>query len=72
MEYVVLRDEKTGKVIKLGRFGDNFLQEKFHQGEWIWDSILDRELHDGWLEKISEVEAEKIIALMWRREKIAA
>lgn len=33
MEYVVLRDDKTGNVIKLGRFGDDFLQEKFYRGE---------------------------------------
>jgi len=72
MEYVVLRDEKTGRIIKLGRFGDNWLQERFYQGEWVWDSILDRELHDGMLELISQVEAEKIIALERRREKIAA
>lgn len=72
MEYVVLRDEKTGKVIKLGRFGDNFLQEKFWHGEWVWDEVLDRQLFDGWLEKINEVEAEKIIALQRRPEKIAA
>ncbi len=72
MEYVVLRDEKNGKIIKLGRFGDNFLQERFHTGEWIWDEVLDSQLFDGWLEKISEAEAEKIIALQRRPEKIAA
>lgn len=72
MEYVVLREEKTGKVIKLGRFGDNFSQEKFHQGEWVWDDVLDRQLFDGWLEEISEAEAKRLIALQFRQEKIAA
>jgi hypothetical protein len=72
MEYVVLRDEETGEIEKIGRFGDQFLQEKFHQGRWIWDSFLDRELLDGLLEKISEAEAEKLIALQHKREKIAA
>ena len=72
MEYVVLRDERTGKIIKLGRFGGDFLQEKFHRGRWVWDEVLDRQLHDGWLEQISEVEAEKIITLQTKREKIAA
>ncbi|MBA2737022.1 MAG: hypothetical protein H0U50_09585 [Pyrinomonadaceae bacterium] len=72
MEYVVLRDEKTGEIIKLARFGNDFLQEKFYQGEWVRDEVLDRQLFDGWLEKISETEAEKIIALHLRQEKIAA
>jgi hypothetical protein len=72
MEYVVLRDEKSGKILKLGRFGDDFLQEKFYQGEWVWDDVLDRELHDGWLEEISEAEAEKIIVKLLEQEKVAA
>jgi len=72
MEYVVLRDEETGEIEKLGRFGDGFLQEKFYQGDWVWDSFLDRELLDGLLEKISEAEAERLINLHRRREKIAA
>lgn len=72
MEYVILRDEETGEIEKLGRFGENWLQERFYQGEWIWDEILYSELFDGLLEEISEEEAEKIIAQMLEREKIAA
>lgn len=72
MEYVVLRNEETGEIEKLGRFGENWLQERFYQGEWIWDEVLDRELHDGLLKKISEAEAEKLIATQLRQEKIAA
>ena len=62
MEYVILRNEETGEIEKLGRFGEDWLQERFYQGEWIWDEVLDRELADGLLEKTSESEAEKIIA----------
>lgn len=72
MEYVILKDEKTGEIEKLGRFGENWLQERFYQGEWIWDEVLDRELFDGLLEEISEIEAKKIIAFQTEREKIAA
>ena len=72
MEYVILRNEETGEIEKLGRFGGNWLQERFYQGEWIWDEVLDRELLDGLLEKISEAEAERFIAVQLRKEKIAA
>lgn len=73
MEYVILKDEETGAVEKLGRFGENWLQERFHKGAWVWDEVLDRQLHDGLLEEISEAEAGKIVAaLERRREKIAA
>lgn len=72
MEYFVLRNEKTGEIIKLGRFGDDLLQESFLKGEWVWDEVLDRELFDGLLEEISETEAEEIIAQQMEREKIAA
>ena len=72
MEYVVLRNEETGEIEKLGRFGENWLQERFYQGEWIWDEMLDREMFDGLLEEISETQAKKIIALQTESEKIAA
>jgi hypothetical protein len=72
MEYVILRDEETGEIEKLGRFGENWLQERFYRGEWVWDEILYSEMFDGLLEKISEEDAEKIIAQMLEREKIAA
>ena len=72
MEYVVLRDEETDEIEKLGRFGENWRQERFYQGEWVWDEVLDRELSDGLLEEISEAEAERLIALRFAPEKIAA
>lgn len=72
MEYVVLRNEKTGEIVKLGRFKENGLTERFYCGEWIDDRILYSELFDGLLEEISEAEAEKIIASQFEREKIAA
>ncbi len=72
MEYVILRNEETGEIEKLGRFGEDWLQERFYQGEWIWDEVLDRELSDGLLEEISKAEAERLIAVQLRQEKIAA
>ncbi len=72
MEYVILRDEETGEIEKLGRFRETGITERFHNGEWIRDRILYSEMFDGLLEDISEAEAEKIIALHKQREKIAA
>lgn len=72
MDYFVLRNEKTGKIIKLGRFGKDLLQESFRNGEWLWDEVLDREMFDGLLEQISETEAKKFIAQILKQEKIAA
>lgn len=72
MEYVVLKSEKTGKVIKVGRFKENGLTESFRNGKWLRDRILYSELLDGLLEEISETEAEKIIAEILKQEKIAA
>ena len=72
MDYFILRNEKTGEIIKLGRFGDELLQESFRNGEWIWDEVLDRQLFDGLLEEIPEAKAKEIIAFQMEREKIAA
>lgn len=72
MEYVILRDEETGEIEKLGRFRDTGITERFYNGKWIRDRILYSELFDGLLEEISEVEAEKLVALHCQREKIAA
>ena len=72
MEYVVLRDEETGEVEKIGRFSANGLAEQFCDEHWETDSSLYSLMFDGLLENISETEAEKIIALQRRREKIAA
>jgi hypothetical protein len=72
MGYVILKDEETGEIEKIGRFLETGITEKFHNGEWIRDRVLYRELLDGLLEKISEAEAENIIAVQHKREPIAA
>jgi hypothetical protein len=72
MGYVILKDEETGEIEKIGRFLETGITEKFHNGEWIRDRVLYSEMFDGLLEKISDAEAEKIIAVQRRREPIAA
>lgn len=71
MEYVVLRDEETGEIEKLGRF-QNGLAEQFCKDHWESDASLFSLQFDGLLEKISETEAERIITEQFTREKIAA
>lgn len=70
--YVILRDEETGEIEKVGRFRDTGLTERFYKGKWVRDNILYSELLDGLLEKISEKEADEIISQMLKEEKIAA
>jgi hypothetical protein len=70
--YVVLRDEETGEIEKIGRFREDGITESFRNGKWLRDHILYSELLDGLLEKISEAEAKRLITLQHRREKIAA
>lgn len=72
MDYFILRNQKSGEIIKIGRYGDDGIAESLRFGEWVTDYVLDGEMFDGLLEQVSETEAEKIIALMRRREKIAA
>lgn len=72
MEYVILKDETTGKIEKIGRFTEDGIAEQFTQNEWQSDSSLYSLMFDGLLEEISEAKAEKIIALQVEREKIAA
>lgn len=72
MEYVVLRNQKTGEVIKIGRFRKDGIAESFRFGKWRRDRVLDSEMFDGLLEDIPEAEAERIIAQQLNREKIAA
>ncbi len=72
MDYFILRNQKTGEIIKIGRYGDDGIAESLRFGEWRRDRVLDSEMFDGLLEQVSEAEAEKIIALMRRQEKIAA
>ena len=71
MEYVVLRDEETGEIEKIGRF-QNGLAEQFCDDHWESDASLYSLQFDGLLENISESEAAKIITQQQRREKIAA
>jgi hypothetical protein len=72
MEYVILRNEETGEIEKLGRFLKNGLGEQFCDDHWESDSSLYSLMFDGLLEDISEIEAEKIIAQRLKQEKIAA
>ena len=72
MDYLILRNEKTGKVIKIGRYGNDGIAESLHIGNWERDRVLDSEMLDGLLEQISETEAEQIITQMLKQEKIAA
>jgi hypothetical protein len=72
MEYVILRDEETGEVEKLGRFRETGITEQFVNGEWVSDRALYSELFDGLLEEISASAAAKIIAQQKTRAKIAA
>lgn len=72
MDYFILRDEETGEIEKIGRYGNDGIAESLRFGKWVEDYVLDREMFDGLLEKISEAEAEKLIDLQHQREKIAA
>lgn len=72
MDYFILRDEETGEIEKIGRYGKDKIAESLRFGKWVEDYVLDRELLDGLLEKISEAEAEHLINLQNQREKIAA
>ncbi len=72
MDYFILRNQKTGEIIKIGRYGDDGIAESLRGGEWLRDRILDSEMFDGLLEEISEIEAKKIINFQMECEKIAA
>ena len=72
MAYFILRDEKTGRVRKVGRYRDSGIGESLQFGEWRRDSFLYSEMFDGLLEQVSEAEAERLIALHFAPEKIAA
>lgn len=72
MEYVILRDEGTGEIEKIGRFLENGIAEQFSDDRWESDASLYSLQFDGFLENISETEAAKIIAQQQNREKIAA
>ena len=78
MKYVVLKDEKTNEIEKLGRFRKDeksvyvFTETYFPSIGWEEDETLYRQLLDGHLEEISEAQASRIIATQFSREKQAA
>ena len=78
MKYVVMKNDKTGEVMTLGRFGKNggtglgFEEIYLPQSGWQQDNTLYSDLLDGLLEEISEAEANRIIATQFSREKQAA
>ena len=75
MKYVVMKDDETGEVIKLGRFSGkpDYVDEYYLPiSGWQRDNTLYSDLLDGLLEEISEREARRIIATEFSREKQAA
>ena len=78
MKYVVMRDDKTGEIMTLGRFRRDkktvyvFDEVYFPKSGWQEDNTLYSNLLDGLLEEISEAEANRIIATQFSREKQAA
>ena len=65
MKYVVMKDDETGEVIKLGRFSGKpkYIDEMYLPiSGWQKDNSLDSDMFDGLLEEISETEANHIIA----------
>ena len=61
MKYVIMKNKRTGKILKLGRFSGepDYLDEYYSplSNSWEDDNILYSELLDGLLEEISEAEA---------------
>lgn len=74
MIYVVLKNEETGEIEKLGRFDFGKYPESLTiDGVWEQDIILNSQQDDGLLKEISSPEA-KLIArqISQNLEKIAA
>ena len=76
MKYVVMKNDKTGKILKIGRFSGkpNYVEEYYSPllNSWENDNTLYGNLLDGQLEEISEAEAQRIINTRFSREKQAA
>lgn len=78
MKYVLMKNDKTGEIMTLGRFGKDsktgfdFEEVYLPQSGWQQDNTLYSDLLDGLLEEISEAEANRIIATQFSREKQAA
>ena len=62
-QYVKIVDEETLEVQIVGRF-QHGLPEIYKNGEWKSESYMYSWQMDGLLDKISEVEAKKLIAEM--------
>lgn len=78
MKYVILKEQETNEIEKLGRFrkdensADILTETYFPVAGWEKDETLYSQLLDGVLEEISEAEAKRIIAAQFSREKQAA
>ena len=76
MKYVIMKDDETGEIMKIGRFSGkpDYVDEYYSpvSNSWEDDTILYSELLDGLLKEISEAEALKIIKTEFSREKQAA
>ena len=78
MKYVVLKDEETGEIEKLGRFRkdensvDILPETYFPNTGWVTDETLYVQLLDGLLVEITESESKRMIAAQFSREKQAA
>ena len=78
MKYVVLKDDETNEIEKLGRFRKDknsvhiFTETYFPSVGWEEDETLHRQLLDGQLEEIPEAEANRLIATYFFREKQVA
>ncbi len=76
MKYVIMKDDETGEIMKIGRFSGkpDYVDEYYSpvSNSWEDDNILYSELLDGLLKEISEAEALKIIKIKFSREKQAA
>lgn len=74
MIYVVIKNEETGEIEKLGRFASEKYPESLNkEGIWEQDSALNSQQNDGLLEEISISEAKRIIRqLTHEPQKIAA
>jgi hypothetical protein len=60
MQYVIGKDEETNEIELIGRFKGG-LGEIWRDNEWISESGLYRDLHDGLLDYVTEAEALKLI-----------
>ena len=76
MKYVVMKDDESGEIMKIGRFSGkpDYLDEYYLplSNTWQEDNTLYSNLLDGLLEEISETEAKRIITTEFSQEKQAA